>query len=67
MIVVHVCYRHTPEYQWPVQREDAMAGLDWVFEHIDELGGNPDKVVVAGRSAGGLLSAIVTLQDREKV
>jgi acetyl esterase/lipase len=67
VIVVHICYRHTPEYLWPVPREDGLAGLNWVFEHIDELGGDPKSVVVSGRSAGGLLTAIVALQDREQV
>ncbi|KEF55596.1 uncharacterized protein A1O9_08346 [Exophiala aquamarina CBS 119918] len=66
VIVVHVCYRHTPEYPWPVPRQDALAGFNWVFDHVDELGGDPNKVIVSGRSAGGLLAAIVAIQDREQ-
>ena len=67
VVVVHVCYRHTPEYLWPTQAEDAMAGLDWVFDNIDSLGGEVEKVIIGGRSAGTCLAVAAVLQDLEKV
>lgn len=67
IIVVHVCYRHTPEYQWPTQSDDALAGLDWVYENMDRLNGDAANVLVAGRSAGGCLAASVVLRDHIEV
>ena len=32
---------------------DALAALDWVRAHIAEFGGDPDRIVVDGASAGG--------------
>ena len=67
IVVVHVCYRHTPEYQWPCQLNDATAGLNWVYENMNLLKGDESKVIVAGRSAGGMLAAGVVLRDRVEV
>lgn len=66
-IVVNVCYRHTPESQWPVQANDAYAGLQWVFDNIDTLGGDSQRIILAGASAGALLAVGVTLRSREGV
>lgn len=67
IIVVNVCYRHTPEWQWPAQREDAFSALIWVFEHIDDIDGDGDRVLVGGRSSGSNLAAGITLRDNETV
>ena len=34
---------------------DALAGLQWAFEHAAELQADPTRLVVAGDSAGGNL------------
>ena len=44
---------------WPAARDDILAVLEWVQEHIAEYGGNPHHIVLAGHSAGGHLAACV--------
>ncbi|MFT4470525.1 alpha/beta hydrolase fold domain-containing protein [Arthrobacter sulfonylureivorans] len=62
--VVQVDYRLAPENPYPAGVEDAIAAFEWVIEHIDQFGGNLNKVVVAGDSAGGNLAAIVAQHCR---
>ncbi|EXJ71985.1 uncharacterized protein A1O5_04488 [Cladophialophora psammophila CBS 110553] len=63
VIVVNICYRHTPQWKWPTQHHDAMKAVDWVFENMPMLGGEATKVIVAGRSAGALVAASTVLGD----
>lgn len=67
----NVNYRHTPEHQYPTAWEDAEDAFVWVHEHITELGGLSDQVVVGGISAGGQLTASLALSqlrgDNERV
>lgn len=62
--VVQVDYRLAPENPYPASVEDAIAAFEWVIAHIDQFGGNLNKVVVAGDSAGGNLAAIVAQHCR---
>ncbi|KAJ5584963.1 uncharacterized protein N7459_004763 [Penicillium hispanicum] len=59
--VVNLDYRHTPEFRYPTAWNDVEDGFVWVHEHITELGGRADQVVVGGISAGGQLTASLTL------
>ncbi|MEM6748976.1 MAG: alpha/beta hydrolase [Planctomycetota bacterium] len=62
--VVAVGYRLSPEVKAPAYIEDAAAATAWVFENIERYGGDPDRVVIAGASAGGYLAAMVGLDRR---
>lgn len=57
VVVVNINYRHTPEYAYPVAWNDAEDGLRWIQEHAPEIGGDPQRIVVGGISAGAWLAA----------
>jgi acetyl esterase/lipase len=66
LAVVSVEYRLAPETPHPGPVEDCYAGLVWTAEHAGELGINPDRIVIAGGSAGGGLAAAVALIARDR-
>lgn len=59
-------YRLAPECPFPGPIEDAWGTVQWVHEHAAELGGDGDKIVVAGDSAGGSLTAACVQKDIEQ-
>lgn len=61
--VVSVDYRLAPEHPFPAPVDDALAAFAHVVAHAEKLGGEPDKVSVAGDSAGGNLAAVVAQQS----
>jgi acetyl esterase/lipase len=48
---------------WPQNIADCRNAVRWVRAHANELGVNPDKIAVAGGSAGGYLALMVGLSD----
>lgn len=65
-IVVSGHYRQAPENPFPAAVEDAYATYEWVRKHAAELGGDPERIAVAGESAGGNLAAVVTQIAKER-
>ncbi|KAJ5690698.1 hypothetical protein N7462_005090 [Penicillium macrosclerotiorum] len=61
VVVFNVNYRHTPEYRYPTAWDDVEDAFIWLHEHIGEIGGLADQVVVGGISAGAQLTASLTL------
>lgn len=57
-------YRLHPDVEAPVYIEDAAAAVAWVLKNIEQYGGDPRRVVVAGHSAGGYLTMMLGLDPR---
>lgn len=48
-------YRIGPRHRYPAPLEDAAEALEWVADHARDYGADPDRIVLAGESAGGNL------------
>jgi acetyl esterase len=65
-VVVSVEYRLAPEHTYPAAVNDAYAALLWVAKNGPSINVDPDKLAVAGDSAGGNLAAAVSLMARDR-
>ncbi|WP_200308594.1 alpha/beta hydrolase [Streptomyces adelaidensis] len=65
-VVVSVEYRLAPENPHPAPVEDVYAGLLWTAEHAAEIGGDAERIIIAGASAGGGLTAALALLTRDR-
>lgn len=62
--VVSVEYRLAPEHPFPAAAEDAVTAARFVLSHAEEFGMDPERIAVAGESAGANLSAVIALETR---
>jgi len=65
-LVVSASYRLAPEHPFPAATDDTYAALCWVAETIGEHGGDPDRLVVMGESAGANLAAVAAQRARDE-
>ena len=65
-VVVTPEYRLSGKAPYPAALEDCYAALVYLRDHTEELGVNPEKLVVGGESAGGGLTAALCMYARDK-
>ena len=58
--VAAISYRLAPRWIWPAQREDTLAAIAWLKAHAGQLGFDPTRLVLLGRSAGGQIATAVS-------
>lgn len=63
--VVAVDYRMAPEFRFPCAVDDSLAAAYWVRNNARELRLDAARLAVGGDSAGGNLSAVVSLLARD--
>lgn len=64
--IVSVDYRLAPEHRFPAAHRDAVTAAIWATENLSRLGGMPDRMVLAGESAGANLAACAALELRDR-
>jgi acetyl esterase len=60
VLVVAIDYRLAPEHKFPAAVDDCLAAYRWLRTHGRDLDADTARVAVAGDSAGGNLSAVVS-------
>ena len=63
-VFVSINYRLWPAVDMATLHSDVAKSFGWVHKHIAEYGGNPQRILVGGHSAGAQLAAILCTDDR---
>ncbi len=63
--VISLDYRLAPEHPFPAAIEDSLAGLRFVIERGVGARRRPRRVAIAGDSAGGTISAVLSRRTRD--
>lgn len=62
--IVAVDYRLAPEHKFPAAIDDGVAAFRWLATEAASLGLDPDRIVLAGDSAGGTIAAVAAQELR---
>lgn len=65
-VVVSIDYRLAPQHRFPCAVEDSYGALCLLAERPSEFGIDPTRIITCGDSAGGNLSATVTLAAKQR-
>ena len=60
-VAATITYRLAHEAPWPAAIEDAKCAVRWLRHHAHEIGGDPDRIIMAGDSAGAYLALMMAL------
>lgn len=61
-VVILPAYRLTPDGAFPHMLQDGALALGWVRGHVADYGGDPERVILAGHSAGAYNAAMLALE-----
>ena len=67
VIVLSVGYRLAPEAPFPAGLDDSIAAVRWAAAEAAALGADPERLAIAGDSAGGNLATVVARRLRGEV
>ena len=65
-IVVAIDYRRAPEARFPAATDDCLAATRWVAAQASALGADPQRLAIAGDSAGGTLATVTAMRIRDE-
>ncbi len=60
-VVFTINYRLAPAHPYPAAAEDACDAWRWVVDNAERYGADPNRIAIAGESAGANLACVVTL------
>jgi acetyl esterase/lipase len=63
-VTVVTSYRLSPQVSHPAHIQDAAAAFAWVKRNIRQHGGDPDRVLIIGHSAGAYLAMLLATDPR---
>lgn len=64
VVAVVLNYRLSPKVEVPAMADDCARAVVWTTQHIQEYGGDPQRLFVMGHSAGGGLAALLAADNR---
>jgi acetyl esterase/lipase len=62
-VAVIINYRLSPAVQYDAMVDDCDQAVGWIRKNIRAYGGNAERIVLSGHSAGGHLAALVALKN----
>ena len=63
-VFVSTNYRLLPKVEMVTIFQDVAKSIRWVHDHIADYGGDPNRLLVMGHSAGAQLAALISIDDR---
>ena len=63
-VFVSINYRLLPQVEMETIISDVAKSFGWVHKNIRQFGGDPDRIIVMGHSAGAQLAALLCTDDR---